>query len=628
MYSKIKNIQILLSLLKQHGIRHIVLSAGTRHVPLAHSMENDSFFHCYSVVDERSAAYFAIGLSKTYREPVAVACTSSTATCNYTPAVAEAYYQQVPLLILTGDRDPYRLDQLEDQMINQVDMYRNFCRKCVTLPIVKDENDSWYCRRLVNEALLELDHHGSGPVQINFPINQSIEDIADASVPELPEVPCMVRLQPDREAYWADAVNTALGKKRILVICGSAVPPDRDTVDAMRDFAARYNAVFAVEALSNLHFPGTLDIYRIADASNVSAIRQLAPDLVIDFGGNYMSRIKLLLRGAACCETWHIAENGRVQDPFTTLTKIFECSTGYFFRLFADLAEGHANDGLFMQDLEELDRRIVIPDMEALRLQVNKYTTGDAKFKGLPAPTEAELIPEGYLSGVFAIRGLAERLPENSLVHTSILNSTRTFAFFRPKHPAEAYSNLGTDGIDGTMSTFLGQAYASDRPCYLIIGDLSFFYDMNSIAMRNIRGNVRILLVNNGGGAEFYFSMGPRLLPNIDLHISAAHKKRAKEWVEANGFRYYTARDQKEYLAVIDEFVDPKTDSPAILELFTEKERDVKMLKGLRRMIHLDSGAMKLARKIEEMPAIGKIASTPVGQSMKEKLKRGLRKFI
>ena len=123
MYTSIQNVAIIIALLKKHGIRHLVLSAGTRHVPLAHSVENDEYFNCYSVVDERSAAYYALGLSKEFREPVAVACTSSTATCNYVPAVAEAYYQHIPLLVLTGDRDPYLLDQLEDQMIDQVDMY-------------------------------------------------------------------------------------------------------------------------------------------------------------------------------------------------------------------------------------------------------------------------------------------------------------------------------------------------------------------------------------------------------------------------------------------------------------------------------------------------------------------------
>lgn len=135
MYTSIQNVQIILALLKEHNIRHLVLSAGTRHVPLAHSAENDHFFTCYSVVDERSAAYFALGVSKELRVPVAVACTSSTATCNYVPAISEAYYQNIPLLVLTGDRDPYLLDQLEDQMINQVNMYGNFCRKSVTLPL-------------------------------------------------------------------------------------------------------------------------------------------------------------------------------------------------------------------------------------------------------------------------------------------------------------------------------------------------------------------------------------------------------------------------------------------------------------------------------------------------------------
>ena len=216
MYSKIKNVQIIVSLLKQHNIKHIVLSAGTRHVPIAHSVENDDFFVTYSVVDERSAGYYALGLSKQLGEPVALACTSSTATCNYTPAIAEAYYQKVPLLFLTGDRDPYCLDQLEDQMINQVDMYRNFCKKCVSLPVVETEKDVWYCQRLVNEAILELNHHGCGPVQINFPINQSINDIADASVPELPLYNKIERFElTTPEEKWAAKVDELKKKSRI-----------------------------------------------------------------------------------------------------------------------------------------------------------------------------------------------------------------------------------------------------------------------------------------------------------------------------------------------------------------------------------------------------------------------------
>lgn len=629
MYTKIKNVQILVSLLKQHGIRHLVLSAGTRHVPLAHSVENDDFFHCYSVVDERSAGYFALGLAKELGEPVAIACTSSTATCNYTPPIAEAYFQKVPLLVLTGDRDPYRLGQLEDQMIDQVDMYRNFCKKCVNLPLVNSDYDVWYCQRLINEAILELKHHGGGPVQINFPINQSIEDIADASVPELPMYNVIRRYNREiSSADWDQATEELKSSKRILVICGSGVPISKETELAMSDFAARYNCVIATEPLSNIHCEGSLNTYLLAEAASVKLFRQLAPDLIIFLGGNFISRMKVLLRGAPNCRSWVINDTGEIMDPFQNLTALFECDDGYFFRFFADKAAGCRNDRALYDEMKALCDSINPPDMEQLRQRVNRYTIDDAKFKKLPPPSESELIPEGYLSSMLAISELSARMPPKSLVHLSILNSTRIFPMFHKDETTAVYSNIGTDGIDGSMSTFFGQACATDRPCYLVIGDLSFFYDMNSIGMRNIGSNVHILLINNGGGAEFYFSMGPKLLPNIDLHISASHSQRAKEWVLANNFRYMEAHNSQEFLDQIDAFMDPSADCPVVFELFTEKERDIKMLKGFRRTIHIDSPVQKIIDQVKEIPAVKKAIETPAGQSVKNKIKDGLKKFI
>lgn len=629
MYTKIKNVQILVSLLKQHGIRHLVLSAGTRHVPLAHSVENDSFFKCYSVVDERSAGYFALGLAKELGEPVAIACTSSTATCNYTPPIAEAYYQKVPLLVLTGDRDPYRLDQLEDQMIDQVDMYRNFCKKCVNLPVVNTEYDAWYCQRLINEAILELNHHGAGPVQINFPINQTIEDIADASVPELPMYNLIKRYSREQSsADWKVAAEELRNYKRIMVVCGSSVPVSKETEQAMEQFAQRYHCVISTEPMSNIHCRGSINTYLMAEAATAAVIKQLAPDLVIFYGGNFISRIKNLLRALPGCKSWVINDTGKIMDPFQNLAAVFECDCGYFFRYFADQAEGQVNDMAFYRDVETLCASVQPPTMEQLLQRVNKFMIDDAKFKKLPAPDEKELIPENYLSSMLAISELSARMPENSLVHLSILNSTRMFPLFHKDESTAVYSNIGTDGIDGSMSTFLGQACATDRPCYLVIGDLSFFYDMNSLAMRNIRPNVHILLINNGGGAEFYFSMGPKLLPNIDLHISAAHSQSAKEWVIANNFRYMQARNSEEFLAQIDQFMAVDADRPVVFEVFTEKERDVKMLKGFRRVIHMDTATHKMVKQIEEIPVVKKAVETPVGQTMKKKLKESLKKFI
>lgn len=171
MYTELKSYQIIIALLKKWGIRHCVLSAGSRNVPFVHSIEKDDFFKCYSVVDERSAGYFALGLAQQIQEPVVISCTSSTATCNYWPPVAEAFYQGVPIIIMTSDRNPAMLGQWEDQMIDQVGMFDRHVRKSVNLPSEINNQDDWiYCQRLVNEALLELNHHGSGPIHINIPM--------------------------------------------------------------------------------------------------------------------------------------------------------------------------------------------------------------------------------------------------------------------------------------------------------------------------------------------------------------------------------------------------------------------------------------------------------------------------
>lgn len=629
MYTKIKNVQILVSLLKQHNIRHLVLSAGTRHVPLAHSVENDDFFKCYSVVDERSAGYFALGLAKELGEPVAIACTSSTATCNYVPPIAEAYYQKVPLLVLTGDRDPYLLDQLEDQMINQVDMYKNFCKKCVTLPIVENAKDEWYCQRLINEAILELNHHGAGPVQINFPINQSIDDIADASIPELPMYNKIERCELGKnKALWMEKVEKLKNAKRILVLCGSRVPASKELEQAMDAFARRYNCVISTEHLSNLHCESALNTYLVAEAITSNVLWKMGPDIVIFFGGNFLSRLKVQLRGIKNdCESWVINDDGAIMDPFQNLTNVFECSPEYFFDFFAEKNPEGSNDKALHDEFVSLREKIDFPDPYQLAAKVNQLAINDAKFKKLPVPED--LMPENYLSAFLAMYGLTKMVPNNSLIHLSILNSTRITQLFDLDPSVSVYSNIGTDGIDGSMSTFLGQARVHpDRQCFLIIGDLSFFYDMNSISIRDIGPNVHILLVNNGGGAEFYFSMGPSKLPNIDLHISAAHQHSAKDWILSNNFRYLTAKDSDEFDAVMPEFMDSNADRPVVLEIFTDKTNDIKVLKGFRRMIHQESAAAKVIDQVRANPVVQQVVQTELGQNVKNKLKSGFKKFF
>lgn len=593
MYSKIKNIQIIVALLKEHGVRHLVISAGTRHIPLAHSVENDPYFVCHSVVDERSAGYYALGLSKELNEPVAITCTSSTATCNYVPPITEAFYQKVPLLVLTGDRHPYLLNQLEDQMIEQVDMYKNFCRKCVSLPVVKTPDDEWYCQRLVNEALLELNHHGSGPVHINFAINQSIEDIADANTPALPEVNVIRRHDfSTMHKTWTPMVEKLKAAKRIMVVCGSGNPLLQASENLLSEFARKYNCVFVTEHISNIHCENSRNTYLLAEAMSIKVFETILPDIVISFGDNFISRIKPLLKARrGQFSHWLISDDGLVCDPFQSLTDIFECSRDDFFGYFAESAGNIKNDKKY---LSMIDSKI-----DELRL------------------------PEIEYSNMMAESKLADLLPSDSLLHLGILNSTRLMQMCPIKDSIEVYSNVGSFGIDGSMSTFFGQAQVTDKQCYLVFGDLSFFYDMNSIGIRNIGKNVRIMMINNAGAAEFHFTMGKERLPNINAHISAEHEHRAEEWVKANGFQYISATNEAELDEGLHEFVNVEFDTPVFFEVFTDKEIDGSHLRAFRR-------AIQIAVPVDPAKAAAKqvIDKVPISDGLKSKIISAAKKIL
>ena len=221
MNSSFRSVQILVDLLKQYHISNVVLSPGGSDIPLIHSIETDDFFTCYSVVDERSAAYFAMGVAQQTQKPCACVCTSGTAVCNYLPGVTEAFYQSVPVLAITADKNPYFQGQLEIQKIEQSNIFNGVIKKSVSLPVVENENDEWLCNRLVNEALLELTHHGAGPVHINIPI-VGRTDIYDNK-----------KLPPERKIEWINLENDAktwerfasklAGCRRVLFVIGQNV---------------------------------------------------------------------------------------------------------------------------------------------------------------------------------------------------------------------------------------------------------------------------------------------------------------------------------------------------------------------------------------------------------------------
>jgi len=568
MYTSKKSVQILIALMKEHNIRHCVLSSGTRNVPFVYSVENDPFFTCYSVVDERSAAFFALGLAQELNQPVAISCTSSTATTNYLSAITEAFYQKVPLLVLTGDRDPYLLGQMEDQQIKQFGMYQDVIKKQVNLPTVRNDDDFWYCERLINEALLALDHHGKGPVHINIPL---ISHEKSFSIPALPPVRAIQRHYPTRNDSGCLAkVRELEGGKRILIICGQRWHASAEEAAAISAFAGKFNCVVATDHLSNLHIPSAMHLYVLAETIALPIFDEMLPDVVITLGGNFLSyglKAKFRIRNV---KHWSIQEDGSIVDVFKHLTDIFEGTPAEFFDCFVRHARPETrSDGSYFNLWKKQSDELSLPDM-----------------------------PHSAYS---VIRAFADKLPERALLHLSILNSTRICNYFNIPPGVKVYCNLGAYGIDGCLSTFLGQSVVSELPAFLIIGDLSFFYDMNSIRIGHLKNNIRILLINNGGGCEFYMNTGKAKSPNLDRHTAARHDTHARGWIESLGFKYISARNAEEYLARLDQLMVKESDRPVVLEVFTDIQTDSDVIQAAFKVMQVTQVPVTAKSKLKSM---------------------------
>lgn len=539
-YSDIRQVQIILSLLKQFAIKHIVISPGTRHVPLVHDAEADPYFTCYSVVDERSAAYFALGLSEALDEPVCFTCTSATATCNYMPAMQEAFERNIPLVALTADRARYQRFHGENQCIDQVDMYRPYVRYAVDLPDVKNAEDEWFCNRCVNEALLELSHGCRGPVQINFLEPLSIARLSTFSADAIPVARRIWR--HDEPISWAVFSDALRAKKRILVICGQHYDPSGTLGAMLSRFAARFNAVVTYDYFCNVQGEGFVHSSLVAELLNGEELERLKPDLIITFGSKTYSVLGTRYRGYGI-EHWDIDPEGRVKDPIHSLRHIFACSPERFFDRVSE-TEGD-NDGQYLRRWQERLRSI------------DRRT-------------------EGFTNHA-AIETVLAHLPERVSMHVSVLNSMRLTNFCDLPAHTTCMGNICADGIDGALSAFLGQAASTQGLSLLIIGDLSYLYDLNA-SLIGAGSNVRILLINNYAGAEFHYNISKHRIPTLDRYIAASHRTRIGQAVALSGMDYRSASNADELAAAAATFFS-SSERPVLLEVFTDAHTDGEMLR-------------------------------------------------
>ncbi len=546
MYSDKKNIIQLAALLEAHHVTKIVLCPGSRNAPIVHTLSTHPAFTCYSVTDERSAGYFAIGLALREKVPVAVCCTSGTALLNLHPAVAEAFYQQVPLIVISGDRPAAWVGQMDGQTIPQPNVFHNLVRKSVNLPEVQNETDEWYCNRLINEALLEACHRVNGPVHINVTLS---EPLFNFSVEQLPTVRVINRY---RKADLFLKTGVTLSDKlksfsKRMIIMGQGNPVKQDDIE--KEVLLHKQYVCLSEHIGNRPaYETSLRNFDVAlYTMSEDSAAQMAPDLLITCGGHIVSkRLKQFIRQHPPKEHWHVSPNGEVVDLFGALTTVIEM-----------------NPADFMDELAVLNNN-----------QSSEYChLWENYCKAIPDPSFA-------YSAMSAVGTLIKKLPQASVLHLANSSSIR-YAQLYPLSPSvKVFCNRGTNGIDGSLSTAVGYAAGSDKLNFMIIGDLSFFYDMNALWNAHVSHNLRILLINNEGGEIFHTLPGLKPTDISHSYITAAHRTSAKGWGEERGFIYLQAKDDKQLEKAMEVFSEPEHGKqPLLLEVFTSKDTDTALLK-------------------------------------------------
>ena len=561
MYTDKKNILQLVALLEAHGITKVVLCPGSRNIPLVHTLSNHPNFTCYPVTDERSAGYFAIGLALNGGKPAAVCCTSGTALLNLHPAVAEAFYQNVPLVVISADRPAAWIGQMDGQTLPQPGVFQNLVKKSVNLPEIHTEEDEWYCNRLVNEALLETNHHGKGPVHINIETLFS----SDFSVKTLPEERAIMKF------YNNDKLPNIKAQK-VCIFVGSHSKFTMELQNAIDEFCEKYNAIVLCDQTSN--YKGKYRILGglVAAQSDYDAACKYA-DLYIHIGeisGSYY----LFKKGIF----WRVNEDGEIRDPFRLLESVFEMNELDFFNYYNSLVSKKKNT--YFDEWKMENKKI------------------------------ESMIEELPLSNAWMCQQTAHRLPQNSVLHLAILNSLRSWNLFDTPNSVYSYSNVGGFGIDGCISSCVGASLVNKQKLYFCVsGDLATFYDLNVLGNRHIGNNFRLLVSNNGTGfemhckgsigSEFDYAEADRFFC-AGGHFGSQSRLLLRHFAEDLGFDYIKAETKEEYLNNIEYFVDPNLhEKPLIFEVFVNPKDDEFAYNATKRTITSNKAvAKKVAKKV------------------------------
>ncbi|MCH2193967.1 2-succinyl-5-enolpyruvyl-6-hydroxy-3-cyclohexene-1-carboxylic-acid synthase [Kordia sp.] len=562
-YSKIPLAQTLVSLCIAKGINHVVISPGSRNAPLTLSFSQHPNIHAYSIVDERCAAFFALGMAQQLHKPVAVICTSGSAVLNYYPAIAEAYYSNVPVVVISADRPEYLIDVGDGQTIRQKHVFKghinyeanlkqDITHKTTILaethqlsPEMERELQKNIQTHNENEINLALNTavEKNGPVHINAPFDEPLYEMqAEPSV--FPVVQALELKENIEYEKIANAASIWSNATRKMVLVGT-LPPDTISKKYWELLANDPSVMVFTETTSNLRddkFFNKIDQMILPIEKNEAMLDEFQPEVLVTLGGMIVSKkIKAILRKRQPKHHWHIHEN-RVFDTFFCLEHFFQINPNHFFELFFDqtIAIESSYKSFWKTIKQERQQR-----HEIYLKQIN-------------------------FTDLKAFEAILGTLPQDIILHLGNSSTVRYAQLFEIDASIELFCNRGTSGIDGSTSTAIGTAVVAEKQTLLITGDLSFFYDSNALWNNYIPKNFRIILVNNSGGGIFRILPGNKNTENFDTYFETIHPHTAKQLAEMYHFDYTTASDEISLQTALKTFYH-ESEKPKLLEVFTPR---------------------------------------------------------
>ena len=542
----------------QKNLHEFIISPGSRSAPLTLAFLRHPQLTCRTIVDERSAAFIALGIAQQMRSPVAVVSTSGTSALNFGPAVAEAFYQQIPLLIFTADRPPEWIGQNDGQTIHQTEMFRNHCRESFELPVDDSHPDAkWQIERIISEAINTSLWPIPGPVHINVPLREPLYPKSELQYQEDCKI---IDFTPTEnilgEDVWEELAGIWNKSEKKLIVAGMH-KPDAKLSKHLEYLQQDKTVAILFDVTSNLH--DSQKIHHsdtILGTSSEEKLQKLAPEFLITFGGPVVSKnLKLFLRKYRPKVHWQIQSFSQCIDTFQSLTRIVPVSPDYFF--------------------ENIAKRI--PE-ETIKTGF-EITVQDDSYRSfwMNQEIKAEQALQGFLTDIphcefSAMDVILRTLPQDS--HLQLGNSfiirLANYIGLSATKGIKVNSNRGTNGIDGTVGTAVGAALSTSKITTLVAGDLAFFYDRNALWHDHLPSNLRIIIINNFGGGIFRILDGSSELPELAKHFEVEHNLTARNTAHDFGLNYTLCVDTDNLQKNLTDFVQPQK-KPAIFEIQTNK---------------------------------------------------------